>query len=269
MRLLLLRLLLPLSALSGVATSTEDVRRPTLELVPTNVLEFHVRPDAPATIGFRLNTSAGAAPLLVNFTVAEYQGRRHSGGALSFEDGGTNASLTVRLPQGFFELCLGGGAHRPQCFGIISLPAYAHPRGPDPLFGVDGSLSWLIHCRRKPCTQLFRTRSALVDLLARVGIGTSRERLAPADIKPNASAPWDWEGTVRDSGWPYYDTLRAKYRKAGVGILEAGPSAVPWASAPLQPPYQDSNLSSLVEFLRDLKAHCEPPRPSCLLTPAC
>ena len=71
---------------------------------------------------------------------------------------------------------------------VISLPTFAWAGCTGLRCVVSGKgLTAKVRANR---TQLFRTRSALVDLLARVGVGTSRERLAPADIKPNASAPW-------------------------------------------------------------------------------
>ncbi|HOF19376.1 MAG TPA: hypothetical protein PK082_10740, partial [Phycisphaerae bacterium] len=183
-------------------------------LTPTDIREFFVTPDTPATLHWQ---AASVAPSgKIAWEIRDYAGAPVSRGEGAVAPDG-RVEVPVRLPRGYYELRFDCG----ETFGLVILPP--HEGQADPFFAIDAALSWLE--LRPPM------REALVDILRRSGIAMARERLnwgEAARLKPD-----QW----RLGGPRAYDQMRRAYQQRGISVLDAFWGVTGWMGASRTSPY--------------------------------
>lgn len=184
-----------LAALAGSTTAAE--------YKPLAVEQFFVVPGETSLLKWH---AEGEAAGTEDYTIRDYWGQAIDSGKALRRKGMIEVSL--RLPAGFHELEFTAGR---QTFGIAAIAPHNGAR--DPFFAIDSAASWLVHEDA--------LRRGLVRILARSGIGMSRERVSWGQINPGPG-DWQWESGRR------YELLRKDCRAAGIAALEMFHDAPRW-----------------------------------------
>ena len=112
---------------------------------------------------------------------------------------GGDVQLKVNLPQGFYTIWF---PKQDQAFGLIVVPEPGDAA--DEFFGLDTALSVM---------RSLAVRGDLIQVLRRIGVTISRERLLWNEIEPQKDV-WDWQSKRA------FDQTRELYLQANVGVLE-------------------------------------------------
>jgi hypothetical protein len=175
------------------------------ELVPVGVDRFFVTPGQPSILQWK--TESDQPPRATQYTLHDYRDQVLSTGTAQPAEGGLlQATLTLR--EGYYEIEFPESRQR---FGVMAVAAYEGQV--DLFFAIDAAMSWLVSDDD--------IREGLVKILARAGVGMSRERLRWSDVGRPADT-FDWDGHRR------YETLRHVYRENAVEVLEMFHDAPGW-----------------------------------------
>jgi hypothetical protein len=228
------------SALCGVLWMTGFAPQNAVTLQPARAdALYSIPPNKPTTLVFRANGALhdGAD---VQYKISNYAGAPTKQGKVRAAQG--KLELEVKLPEGYYELAFTGVDN---VLGFTVAPTFAGV--PDPFFGLDAGLSWLVAAQAQ--------RDALICALKKTGIGVVRERLGWMQIQPTISR-WDWESEHN------YDSVRRLYRKHGIKLLEnvtGGPAN--WSFTQVvsdaEVARHDASMTQLAERWGDLWAGVE------------
>lgn len=164
--------------------------------VPTDITQFFVRPQVESRFEWKVQSPGPSNA--ISYSLHDYQGLKIEDGHIE-KDAMDLCVFKKALPQGYFEITFPAAGHS---YGIVSLDPTELS---DEFFGIDAGLSWLEPDSNK--------RKALIKIMARSGIGMSRERLGLRSINPQRNQ-FNW-GTSRN-----FEAVRQDYAESHVKVLE-------------------------------------------------
>lgn len=191
------------------------------EIRPADCERFFIAPDTQAVLKWRSDSPLTEAK--PKYVITDYWGNEAAAGEAT-TDGQGVVEVTVKLPQGFYEVALPALNHRS---GVVVLQEHAGPV--DPFFCIDSALSWL--------EKRDDVRDGLARVLKRTGVGQSRERLRWGAVNTGKDR-WDWEGGCN------FEMLRRTFARHGVKVLEMFHDSPKWLGRTDDNPYPTDLLQA-------------------------
>lgn len=172
-------------------------------LKPINSAQFIVAPDEKTVLRWKAARPPGKGP--IPCTIENYDGALVA--KLEAQADGEGVSLPVELARGFYTITF---VQQNQIFGVVSTPRPQPER--DAFFAIDAALSVL---------RSVDQRQDLIEVVARIGVASGRERLLWSEIQPSKDT-WDWQAKRS------FEKTRELYAEAGLGVLELFHDAPSW-----------------------------------------
>ena len=182
----------------GAAESAET------DLNPADLAQLFVKPGQETSLHFVVQNAPADGEL--SYEVADYTDETMSTGYAEVRE--HRVAVSVNLSSGYYTLRFPESGEE---FGLVAAQPVGGER--DEFFCIDSALSWLWGDQDE--------REELVRILERSGIATSRERLSWGAINPQPDR-WEWNAGND------YESLRKRYRRIGVDVLELFHSAPGW-----------------------------------------
>jgi hypothetical protein len=189
-----------------------------LSLAPLWLPDMILTPGTASVVHFAVS-GGGQHPAQLTFRGQDYRRTVPDGGwpvVAPVSSNGT-ASLTLTHGTGYYEYTCD---QTNQTFGFIATPQLPKPL--DERFAVVAGFTQI--CNTVPVT----LREAMLAMLSRIGVRHYRDFPQQAQLRPNASGPYDWDRVDPSGLAGRMEQLHAIDRKYDLKVLDCFGGALPW-----------------------------------------